>query len=216
MITKEALKLYFEKGDQPTQEQFWEWMDSYWHKEEKIPQDAVEALEKVIPFFEGNKLMGSSIALTIPTNVKKISDYSYLYMGMSYQITKVIFNEGLEIIGSASFHSQNIKSIKTPSTLKIIKNSAFANQSNNINGTDSLEEIILNEGLEIIEDDAFTVEMSKSPTVKNLYIPNTVQSVGQNAFYIPSLKTVSAPAGLDLSTAGIPATAVITYRDLPE
>jgi hypothetical protein len=177
---------------------------------------AVEALEKVIPFFEGNKLMGSSIALTIPTNVKKISDYSYLYMGMSYQITKVIFNEGLEIIGSASFHSQNIKSIKTPSTLKIIKNSAFANQSNNINGTDSLEEIILNEGLEIIEDDAFTVEMSKSPTVKNLYIPNTVQSVGQNAFYIPSLKTVSAPAGLDLSTAGIPATAVITYRDLPE
>ena len=36
MTTKEALKLYFEKGDQPKQEHFWEWMDSYWHKEEKI------------------------------------------------------------------------------------------------------------------------------------------------------------------------------------
>ncbi|WP_185207351.1 leucine-rich repeat domain-containing protein [Chryseobacterium sp. C3] len=216
MKTKEALKLYFEKGDQPTQEQFWEWMDSYWHKEEKIPQDAVETFEKVIPFFDGDKLMGSSIALTIPKNIKQIYNSAYIYGGFNYQITKVIFNEGLEIIGSASFHSQNIKSIDTPSTLKIIKNSAFANQSNNINGNDSLEEIILNEGLEIIEDYAFTVEMSKSPTIKNLYIPNTVQSVGQNAFFIPSLQTVSAPAGLDLSAAGIPATAVITYRDLPE
>ncbi|WBX95489.1 leucine-rich repeat domain-containing protein [Chryseobacterium gambrini] len=214
MITKEELKLYFEKGDQPTQNQFWEWMDSYWHKEEKIPQDAVETFEKVIPLFDGDKLMGSSIALTIPKNTKQIYNSSYSYEGGNYQITKVVFNEGLEIIGIGAFHTQNIKSIKTPSTLKIIENSAFANQGNSINGNDSIEEIILNEGLEIIGDSAFTIY--KSPKIKNLYIPNTVQSVGQNAFYIPSLKTVSAPAGLDLSTAGIPATAVITYRDLPE
>ncbi|GAA5092670.1 hypothetical protein GCM10023210_21950 [Chryseobacterium ginsengisoli] len=41
MITKEKLKLYFEEGDKPTQEQFWEWMDSYWHKEEKISAEAL-------------------------------------------------------------------------------------------------------------------------------------------------------------------------------
>ena len=36
MKTKEEIKRYFENGDKPTQEQFWEWQDSYWHKAEKI------------------------------------------------------------------------------------------------------------------------------------------------------------------------------------
>ena len=36
MKTKTELKTYFETGDKPTQDQFYEWMDSYWHKEEKI------------------------------------------------------------------------------------------------------------------------------------------------------------------------------------
>lgn len=34
MTTKTDLKKYFETGDTPTQEQFYEWMDSYWHKDE--------------------------------------------------------------------------------------------------------------------------------------------------------------------------------------
>lgn len=36
MTTKAELKTFFENGDVPGQEQFWEWMDSYWHKEEAI------------------------------------------------------------------------------------------------------------------------------------------------------------------------------------
>lgn len=39
MKTKQELKLYFENGDIPKQEEFWDWQDSYWHKEEKIPLD---------------------------------------------------------------------------------------------------------------------------------------------------------------------------------
>ncbi|MBP7173013.1 MAG: hypothetical protein KBA33_02955 [Cloacibacterium sp.] len=42
MKTKQELKQFFENGDKPTQEQFWEWQDSYWHKEETIPQNKVE------------------------------------------------------------------------------------------------------------------------------------------------------------------------------
>jgi hypothetical protein len=34
MTSKTELKSYFENGDIPNQEQFWAWMDSYWHKEE--------------------------------------------------------------------------------------------------------------------------------------------------------------------------------------
>lgn len=36
MKTKQELKKYFENGDKPTQEQFWEWQESYWHKDEKL------------------------------------------------------------------------------------------------------------------------------------------------------------------------------------
>ncbi|RXM52153.1 MULTISPECIES: hypothetical protein [unclassified Chryseobacterium] len=39
MKTKQELKQYFENGDIPKQEEFWEWQESYWHKDEKIPSD---------------------------------------------------------------------------------------------------------------------------------------------------------------------------------
>lgn len=210
MKTKEELKLYFENGDKPTQENFWALMDSYWHKEEKISESFIENYEKVIPFFNENGLLSSAVVLTIPAITKKIQDSAFAYIGMSYQIIKVIFNEGLEEIGQSAFLGQNIKSIKTPSTLKIIKDQAFWDQRNNINGSDSLEEIILNEGLITIGAQAFYCP--RATVIKDLYIPGSVTSVGQNAFAIPSLKTVSAPSGLDLSNTGIPSTATITYR----
>ncbi|MBB6371511.1 leucine-rich repeat domain-containing protein [Chryseobacterium shigense] len=211
MKTKEELKLLFENGDKPMQENFWEWLESYWHKDEKIPESSIENYEKIVPFFNGEGLLLSSAAvLTIPAGTKKILDSGFTFTGMSYQIIKVIFNEGLEEIGSSAFLGQNIKSIKTPSTLKIIKGQAFYDQRNNINGSDALEEIILNEGLTTIESQAFYCRGASY--VEDLYIPSTVTTVGQNSFAIPSLKTVSAPAGLDLSIAGIPATATITYR----
>jgi len=34
MTTKTTLKTYFKQGAQPTEGQFYEWMDSYWHKDE--------------------------------------------------------------------------------------------------------------------------------------------------------------------------------------
>lgn len=36
MRSKEELKNFFENGDIPKQEDFWEWQDSYWHKDEKL------------------------------------------------------------------------------------------------------------------------------------------------------------------------------------
>ncbi len=40
------LKQWFRNGLKPTQEQFWAWMDSYWHKNEKIPQTSIDGLDK--------------------------------------------------------------------------------------------------------------------------------------------------------------------------
>ncbi len=41
MKTKEELKLLFKNRIIPDQEDFWEWMDSYWHKEDDIPTDNI-------------------------------------------------------------------------------------------------------------------------------------------------------------------------------
>lgn len=209
MKTKEELKLNFKNGNKPTQEQFWQWMDSYWHKEEKITEDSLGFVEKVFPIIIDDILWGHSLSLSISKNIKKIRLAAFQFSSMSYQIVEVNFNEGLEEIGMYAFQTQAIKKVKTPSTLRIIDNGAFDSQANVTYGTDAMEEIILNEGLIKIGDYAFNCPRG---TVKDLYIPSSVQLVGQYAFKIPSLETVSAPTGLDLSNAGIPTTATITYR----
>jgi len=43
-----TLKSWFETGDKPTQEQFWAWMDSYWHKGDSIPIQSVVGLNDLI------------------------------------------------------------------------------------------------------------------------------------------------------------------------
>lgn len=210
MKTKQELKLYFENGDIPKQEDFWAWQDSYWHKDEKISQDSIENIQKIIPSFLNDDLLSMGIEITIPAKTKKIIGSAFPYDGGAIQIIKVNFNEGLEEIGESSFIGQNIKSVRTPSTLKTIKAQAFFDQKHTFNGSDSLEEIILNEGLITIADRVFYCPKAK--VIKDLHIPGSVKFVGENALNIPSLQSVSAPEGLDLSKAGIPATATITYR----
>ena len=39
-----TIKNWFKTGLKPTQTQFWAWMDSFWHKDEQIPQSAVQNL----------------------------------------------------------------------------------------------------------------------------------------------------------------------------
>lgn len=42
MKSKEELKSFFENGDIPKQDDFWEWQDSYWHKNEKLPLENID------------------------------------------------------------------------------------------------------------------------------------------------------------------------------
>lgn len=49
MITPiSTLKRWLANFKKPTQEQFWAWLDSYWHKSEKIPMDTIDGLENAI------------------------------------------------------------------------------------------------------------------------------------------------------------------------
>ncbi|MGR3791550.1 hypothetical protein [Flavobacterium columnare] len=47
MTAIETIKNWFKTGSKPTQEQFWAWMESYWHKSEKIPINQIDGIEQV-------------------------------------------------------------------------------------------------------------------------------------------------------------------------
>lgn len=48
MANKETIKSWFRNGAKPTEKQFWAWMDSFFHKEDKIPMESVEGMSKAL------------------------------------------------------------------------------------------------------------------------------------------------------------------------
>jgi hypothetical protein len=45
---KNTLKNWFRTGLKPNQAQFWAWIDSFWHKDEKIPISAIDDIEDIL------------------------------------------------------------------------------------------------------------------------------------------------------------------------
>ena len=43
-----TIKQWFKTGLKPTQDQFWNWIDSFWHKDELIPQKNIQDLETTL------------------------------------------------------------------------------------------------------------------------------------------------------------------------
>jgi len=74
MKTKQELKKYFENGDIPVQEEFWEWQESYWHKDEKIPSDKLE-----YDFSKKADLIGGKVpASQLPSYVDDVLEFGSL------------------------------------------------------------------------------------------------------------------------------------------
>lgn len=204
MKTKEELKLYFENGDKPTQEDFWALLDSYWHKSEKLDNNAlnlVTYLEFTYSPTNNTEITGTDSIIVFPEGIKIIGGFRF-NLTLQNRITKIQFPQSLETIRANAFGAQYLRGpLKIPGSCKVIESFAFSS------GVADISELILENGIETIDNGAFQLYGSKNLT--DLYIPSSVKSVGQGAFNIPSLKTVTALNGLDLSNAGIPETAVI-------
>lgn len=65
---RETLKTYFETGDKPTQEQFEELIDSYWHKSDEIKISDISKLEETIE----NQTLQQAIDNSLPDDDGKI------------------------------------------------------------------------------------------------------------------------------------------------
>lgn len=45
---RNTIKTWFETGDFPTQTQFWNWLDSFWHKDDAIPTSSITDLDDLL------------------------------------------------------------------------------------------------------------------------------------------------------------------------
>ena len=52
-VNLNIIKEWFKTGLKPTQEQFWSWMDSFWHKDEKIPINQIDGIENIYTSING-------------------------------------------------------------------------------------------------------------------------------------------------------------------
>lgn len=206
MKTKEELKLYFENGDIPKQENFWEWQDSYWHKSEKLNNSSLDLIiyeELAYSPTDPTEVIGIDNTIVFPEGVKIVG--GFIFSVSAPRISKIIFPKSLERIRARAFNAQYLKgTITIPGSCKTIETFAFAS------GNARVSKLILEEGVETIESFAFQLSVSKDLT--SLYIPDSVKSVGENAFAIPSLQTVSVPMGFKTDNLGIPSTAFIVER----
>jgi len=90
MKSKEELKKLFENGDKPTQEEFWEWQDSYWHKGEKLPiETGLYKIKGSVP---------DKTALDTMTSMEEGDVYNLLDTGENY-----VYVLDLDSTGSAGW-----------------------------------------------------------------------------------------------------------------
>ncbi|MBR1831640.1 MAG: leucine-rich repeat protein [Ruminiclostridium sp.] len=116
-------------------------------------------------------------------------------------IEKITLSEGLEVIGSGVFEYCNkLKEIEIPKSVKSISaDSTVSRGFGTFEHCESLETVILNEGLETIGEDAF----NNCASLKSIDIPNTVTSLGDHAFeYCGSLTEVTVPGSVAVIEGG--------------
>lgn len=63
------LKQWFETGDYPTQQQFWDWLESYFHKDDKIPVDSVDTLTQILQGKADSSTVNELIDHVLPITV---------------------------------------------------------------------------------------------------------------------------------------------------
>jgi hypothetical protein len=72
-----TLKSWFKRGFKPLQQQFYDWMDSYWHKDEQLPISSVNGLENILNNIPSPESISALLALFAPEVVNATADYVY-------------------------------------------------------------------------------------------------------------------------------------------
>lgn len=116
--------------------------------------------------FFGSKLQ----TITFPSTLKEVGKYAFYKCADLKQID--LSNTQVSVMEEGVFGFSGITEVKFPATVKEIIAQAFMNTSN-------LKQITLNEGLEVIELEAF-----RESGIQTVNIPNSVIVLAERAFYI--------------------------------
>ena len=181
MKTKEELKLYFENGDKPTQDHFWQWLDSYWHKEEKIDMTKIAGLEngpRANDFYaEMDENGNASLAHVSKRRVfiKPGTSGIPANFASGLAISAVSIPDSVTDIGPHAFSGSLFTSLKLPKGITVVNEGVFEY------GT--LTSLEIPDNITEIKDSAFVGNQ-----LTELTVPDSVFSIGHQAFnYNPIL-----------------------------
>ena len=76
-----TLKSWFKRGFKPLQQQFYDWMESYWHKDEPLPMSSISGLENILNTLPTQDLINSLLALFLPEIINVNTDHTYTLHG---------------------------------------------------------------------------------------------------------------------------------------
>ena len=102
--TRNILKGWFSSGKKPLQNQFWDWLDSFWHKEDSIPISAITGLQSALDNLAANSGGGNSWAYQKAANVSGDTIAVTIAIPSTGQAAKImLFREGVKIRFSDDF-----------------------------------------------------------------------------------------------------------------
>ena len=126
--------------------------------------------------FVGNMLVayiGNEKKVSVPPKTTAIGGWAF----HGKDITQVTLSEGVETIGARAFHDcKSLKSINIPASVKEIAGDLWENGT--FSGCESLEQVVLSEGLNSIGSYAF----HNCKSLKSIIIPASVKEIGGMAF----------------------------------
>jgi hypothetical protein len=72
-----TLKSWFKRGFKPLQQQFYDWMDSYWHKDEQLPISSVNGLENILNTLPSQESLNILLSTFLPEVINASANYVY-------------------------------------------------------------------------------------------------------------------------------------------
>jgi hypothetical protein len=146
---------------------------------------------------------GCSGEFSLDTSVTSIAYVAFMY---NTTITKIIFPEGLRNIGESAFDSTNIREVSLPASLETVGVSSYIyvssietfttyssmNLPDGFLADNSLRSVSILGNIVNISNFAF----ARNVNLSHLILPNSVVSIGANAFTNTALKTITFPASL--------------------
>ncbi|TWP30499.1 hypothetical protein ETU09_00425 [Apibacter muscae] len=192
---KSTLKKWFKNNEKPTQEQFWAWMDSYYHKSEQIPLEVIENINTILAgkadkstvdtLLEGLESKADrTIVEALQTYLEGLIDDSEASDATTYSSEKIaelidqvqpseLIDDELE---EGSVNTYSIDKIK-----ELVENSAGGDLQSVTDKGNTTDKEINVQGATLGADNSGNLKLGKSALGKLAEIGNNLTAIGENS-----------------------------------